>query len=66
MEKTNDILSFEYINWEGKRGVRNVRPLKVWYGETDFHKSKQWFLKAIDVDKNVERDFALKDVIKFL
>lgn len=46
--------------------MRNVRPLKVWYGETDFHKRKQWFLKAIDVDKNAERDFALKDVIKFL
>ena len=65
VKKTNETLSFEYINWKGEKGVRNVKPIKIWYGKTKFHKSKQWLLKAVDVDKNAERDFALKDVIKF-
>ena len=62
----NKTLKFKYVNWEGKTGIRNVQPIKVWFGETEFHKGKQWFLKAVDVDKNAERDYALKDVIKFL
>lgn len=66
MKQLGDVLTFDYINWEGKRGVRNVKPIKIWYGETQFHKEKQWFLKALDIDKNAERDFALKDIIKFL
>jgi predicted DNA-binding transcriptional regulator YafY len=68
MAKRNGIpvLTFDYKNWEGKREVRNVTPIKIWFGETEFHKEKQWFLKALDLDKNAERDFALKDIIKFL
>jgi len=64
--KTGESLKFKYKNWQGVVGVRNVKPIQVWYGKTEFHKEKQWFLKAQDLDKNAERDFALKDVIKFL
>lgn len=60
------ILIFDYINWKGERGTRRVKPINIWYGKTEYHKKKQWFLKALDLDKNEERDFALKDVIKFL
>jgi hypothetical protein len=24
-------LKFEYKNWEGKTGVRSVKPIKIWY-----------------------------------
>jgi predicted DNA-binding transcriptional regulator YafY len=59
-------LKFEYINWEGKREMRKVKPIEIWFGETEFHKEKQWFLKAFDLDKKAERDFAMKDILKFL
>lgn len=59
-------LEFEYINWEGKRAIRKVNPIKIWYGNTKWHPRKQWFLKAIDLNKKEERDFALKDIVKFL
>ena len=62
----NETLRFKYKNWQGVKGIRNVKPTKIWYGETEFHKGKQWFLKAQDLDRNAERDFALKDIIKFL
>ena len=63
MEKA---LKFEYVNWEGKRAVRRVKPIKIWFGKTQWHPKNGWLLKALDLDKNEKRDFALKDIIKFL
>jgi predicted DNA-binding transcriptional regulator YafY len=67
MQKTKQIpLKFDYINWEGKRAVRTVIPIKIWYGKTEWHKTKQWLLKAHDIEKDADRDFAVKDILKFL
>lgn len=51
-----------YTNWRGEYGVRNICPIKVWFGSTDWHPEPQWLLTAIDMDKNAERDFAIKDI----
>jgi len=59
-------LRFEYKNWQGQTAVRTVMPIEVWYGKTEFHPDKQWFLRAMDVDKAEERNFAVRDIIKFL
>jgi hypothetical protein len=55
-------LTFRYRNWRGEVADRTVRPLSVWYGSTDWHPEPQWLLKAIDVEKGVERDFAIRDI----
>ena len=65
MKKENPPLKFEYVNWEGKKATRKVKPIKIWYGKTEWHPKKQWFLKAIDIEKDAERNFALKDIVKF-
>lgn len=59
-------LKFEYKNWQGKVAIREVQPISLWFGFTEFHKETQWFLKAYDVNKQAGRDFALKDIIKFM
>lgn len=59
-------LKFKYKNWQGETAVRNVMPIKIWFGHTDFHVEDQWLLKATDLDKNAERDFAVKDIIEIL
>jgi len=59
-------LQFEYKNWEGITAVRKVKPIKIWWGVTQWHPKEQWFLKALDLEKNEERDFAVKDIMKFL
>lgn len=59
-------LKFEYVNWEGKKATREVEPIKIWYGKTKWHKKSGWLLKAIDVKKQAERDFAMKDIVRFL
>ncbi len=66
MTKKEPPLKFEYTNWEGKTATRTVQPIKIWYGETQYHKGPHWFLKAVDVEKNAERDFAIIDILKFL
>jgi len=64
--KSKPSLQFIYKNWEGEIRERTVVPTKIWFGHTDFHKEDQWFLKALDIEKDAERDFALKDIQKFL
>ncbi|MCK9198674.1 MAG: hypothetical protein M0P49_03635 [Bacilli bacterium] len=59
-------LEFIYENWKNKISRRIVIPIGIWYGHTNFHKEDQWFLKALDTTIVAERDFAIKDIIKFL
>ena len=58
-------ISVVYKNWRGEVGTRNIMPREVWYGSTQWHQAEQWFLRAYDVDKQVERDFAMCDIIKY-
>lgn len=53
--------SMRYKNWRNETDIRRVKPISLWFGSTEFHKEEQWFLKAIDLDRSVERDFAIKD-----
>lgn len=62
---TEEALVFKYRNWEGKVGIRHVRPIKIWFGSTEWHEGRHWFLKAHDLDKDAERDFALEDILEF-
>jgi predicted DNA-binding transcriptional regulator YafY len=66
MKKPVSLLKFEYINWEGKKGVRAVKPLEIWFGKTEWHPEDQWLLRAWDIEKDAERNFALKDILRFL
>jgi len=59
-------LQFEYKNWLGKVSIRKVVPYDIWFGSTEFHPEDQWFLHVFDMDKGEERNFALRDIIKFL
>jgi len=51
-------LTIIYTNWRGETAERRIRPVRMWYGATDWHPEPQWLLKAIDVEKKAERDFA--------
>lgn len=54
-------ITMTYRNWRGEVAERRVVPTSVWYGSTEWHKEPGWFLKARDIDKGEERDFALAD-----
>lgn len=55
-----------YTNWRGETAERSIEPIKIWFGSTEWHKEKQWLLKATDLEKIAERDFALKDIKKWI
>ena len=61
--KTKDAppLVLTYTNHRGETGVRRIIPLAApWWGQTDWHLEPQWLLRAFDVDKQAEREFALE------
>ncbi len=51
----------EYRNWRGEVATRRLRAIAFWYGSTEWHPTPGLMLKAIDLDKNAERDFAAAD-----
>ena len=59
---TEKIVNILYTNYRGETAIRKIIPNKIWYGKTDWHPENQWLLDALDVDKNAERSFALKDI----
>jgi hypothetical protein len=54
-------VALTYTNWRGETAVRTILPMSVWYGATKWHPEPQWLLKAVDVHRGAERDFALAD-----
>lgn len=66
MNEPNQSVEIIYTNWRGETAKRRIIPISIWYGNTQWHKEKQWLLKATDSDKNEQRDFALKDIKSWL
>jgi hypothetical protein len=55
-------VTIEYTNWRGEKGMRKILPEKIYFGSTEWHKEPQWLLRALDLEKNASRDFAIKDI----
>lgn len=54
-------VTLTYTNWRHETADRSILPLGIWFGSTDWHPEKQWFLKAVDARSGALRDFALRD-----
>ena len=55
-------VEIDYTNWRGERSVRRVLPLSWRYGSNEWHKDQQWLMKACDLDKDEEREFAMSSI----
>lgn len=65
--KLDDIvLKVRYKNWKNEIAARNIIPLDIYYGSTEYHKDEQWLLKVWDLDKKDYRIYALKDIQEWL
>ncbi|WP_201404240.1 hypothetical protein [Kaistia sp. 32K] len=51
-----------YTNWRGETAERLIIPGAVWFGTTNWHPDPQWLLRAFDVEKQADRDFAPKEL----
>lgn len=59
MEQTVQII---YTNWKGETAKRTIKPIELWYGATEYHREAQWLLRALDIEKDDVRNFAMKDI----
>ena len=57
------ILIFRYKNWKGIVADRTIRFEALIYGSNEWHRSPQWLVKAVDLDKGDVRVFALQDMV---
>jgi hypothetical protein len=55
-------IEFDYINYKQVKGHRKVKVQRISFGSTKHHPEEEWLLEAIDMDKNEERIFAMKDM----
>jgi len=55
-----------YTNWKGVNSIRNIIPIEVSYGTTEYHKEPTNLLRAYDVDKKAERTFDMKFLVPLL
>lgn len=55
-------VAFSYVNWKGVRSRRYVKPMRVFFGATAQHPEPQWFVTALDIKKDQQRDFACGDI----
>lgn len=55
-------LTFLYKNHRDEVALRNVFPISVRFGTTEWHPEAQWLLRAFDRDKQAEREFAMRDI----
>lgn len=60
---TDMTLAVRYTNWRGETADRVIEPIRIWWGNTEWHPENQWMLEAKDVEKNAVRDFALRDMV---
>lgn len=51
-----------YTNHRGAQSWRHIKPIKIFYGSTEWHTEDQWLLSAYDFEKNAYRDFAMRDI----
>ena len=57
-----NVVTIRYTNWRGETSKRKIIPIKIWFGCSEWHKEEQWLLKATDLEKSADRDYALKDI----
>lgn len=57
------IINIDYTNHRGIREIRQIIPVRIWHGTSQYHNGEQWFLEAIAVDRNhTKREYAMKSI----
>jgi predicted DNA-binding transcriptional regulator YafY len=57
-----ELVEVDYVNHRGERAWRRIVPQMLWFGVSDWHEEKQWFMRAWDEEKSAVRDFSMMDV----
>ena len=55
-------IKVRYTNYRGETAVRTIIPLKIYWGSTEYHPTEQWLLEVLDVERQANRIYALKEI----
>jgi hypothetical protein len=55
-------VSILYKNWKGEVAWRRIVPLSINFESSQWHPVPQWIMRALDIDKEAERSFAIVDI----
>jgi hypothetical protein len=55
-------VSILYKNWKGEVAWRRIVPLSISFESSQWHPVPQWVMRALDIDKEAERSFAIVDI----
>lgn len=55
-------LEFDYVNYKGEKSHRRIRNATIEFKSNEWHTEPQWLMNAFDYDKQVYREFAMKDM----
>lgn len=55
-------LLVDYTNHRGERAIRQIMPIRLYFGSTQWHPQEQWMLEVYDHDKDAVRDYAIAGV----
>lgn len=58
----NQIIKICYTNYRGETSIREILPIRIWFGVTEWHKEEGWLLDAFDIEKKAERSFSITDI----
>ena len=53
---------FDYANYRSERSRRYVWPIAMEFKSTPWHPERQWIMRAFDIVKAEEREFAMNDM----
>lgn len=69
--KRERAVQFDYTNYRGEHRKRSVRPVRIFFGESEFHNThgqSAWFLDGIDLERGLvvgeeqHRHFKISDI----
>ena len=56
------VINIRYTNYRGETAVRQIVPVRIRFGASEWHPGEQWLMDAYDIDRQAERSFALADI----
>lgn len=60
-----NIFKINYKNYRGEIATREILIRGFCIGSNEYHKEHQLLINAVDLERNVDRVFAAKDVLKW-
>lgn len=55
-------VKINYTNYRGETADRIILPRRMYFGWTEWHPTPQWLLTALDLERDVIRDFAMSQI----